>query len=120
MSDPLITPDRAREIKRAAARHAAGMIAVSLGEWAPQEYAPHDARNDTEEQLLRDEVQRIADDISLRAIVGTSQPCEYCGISYRIKANGTVHHHNGIAPNGYSSNEPCPGVGKPPRTYSTP
>jgi hypothetical protein len=112
----LITPNRAKEIKRAAARHAAGMLLVSLGEWAPQQYAPHDARNDAEEELLRDEVERIAQEIRTRALVGTSQPCSYCNIPYRIKANGTVHHHNGIAPNGFSSGEACPGAGKPPRT----
>lgn len=115
MSGELITPGRAKEIKRAAARHAAGMIFVSLGEWDPQRYNPESARNDAEEELLREEVERIADEIRARAIAGTSQPCSYCGIPYRIKTDGTVHHHNGVAPNGFSSGEPCPGVGKPPR-----
>lgn len=112
----LITPGRAKEIKRAAARHAAGMLMVSLSEWAPQQYAPHDARNAAEEELLREEVERIADEIKRRAIVGTSRPCVECNRPFRIKADGTVHHHDGIAPNGYSSGNACPGVGQPPRT----
>ncbi|NUS80746.1 MAG: hypothetical protein HOV70_31690 [Streptomyces sp.] len=110
-----ITPSRAKEIKRAAARHAAGMLMVSLSEWEPQKYNPESARDDAEEALVREEIERIADEIRLRAIVGTSQPCAECGIPYRIKTDGTLHHHNGVAPNGYSSGDPCPGVGKPPR-----
>lgn len=110
----LVTPDRAKEIRRAAARHAGMMILVSVGEWEPQKYAPHDARNDAEQELLIEEVERIAYEIKARALVGTSQRCPECNFPYRVKADGTMHHHNGIAPNGYASGEPCPGVGEPP------
>lgn len=110
----LISPDRAKQIKRAAARHAAGMLMVSLGEWAPRQYAPHDARNDAEEELLREEVERIADEIRARAIAGTTQRCAECGFPYRVKADGTMHRHTGVSPSGFSTGEPCPGVGKPP------
>lgn len=117
-ADELVTPERAKEIKRAAARHAAGMLLVSLGEWAPQQYAPHDARDDAEEELLRDEIERIAAELRARARVGTSQPCSYCNLPYRIKADGTVGHHFGMDRAGFSTGERCPGVGKPPRTAS--
>lgn len=115
MTRALITPQRAKEIKRAAARHAAGMIHVSLVEWAPREYAEHDARNDAEEELLREEVERIADEIRARAFAGTTQRCGECGFPYRVKADGTVHRHTGVSPSGFSTGEPCRGVGRPPR-----
>ncbi|MEV8353163.1 hypothetical protein ACFVTT_23405 [Streptomyces niveus] len=115
MTDQLVTPARAKEIKRAAARHAAGMIWISLSEWAPQQFAAADARNDAEEEVLREEVERIALEIRGRAFVGTSQPCSECGIPHRIKANGTLHHHNGMDRAGFSTGQPCLGVGKPPR-----
>lgn len=66
----LITPERAKEIRRAAARHAAGMLLVSLSEWAPREYAPNDARNEAEEELLREEVERISEELRVRSIAG--------------------------------------------------
>lgn len=114
-TNELITPQRAKEIRRAAARHAAGMILVSLVEWAPQEYAEHDARNDAEEALLREEVGCIADEIRARALVGTPQPCGSCGFPYTVRTDGTMHFHHGVTPAGFSSGERCPGVGEPPR-----
>lgn len=117
MTDELITPDRAKEIKRAAARHAGGMLMVSLSEWEPRKYNPESARSDAEEELLRDEVERIADELKARALVGTSQPCGYCNLSFRIKGDGTVGHHFGMDSAGFSSGERCPGVGKPPRRH---
>lgn len=113
-ADELITPDRAKQIRRAAARHAAGMLMVSLSEWAPQQYAPNDARNAAEEELLREEVQRIADEIQGRAVAGTTQRCGACNFPYRVKGDGTMHRHTGVSPAGFSTGEPCPGVGKPP------
>ncbi|MGX1254126.1 hypothetical protein RKD48_006637 [Streptomyces ambofaciens] len=116
MSDTeLISPERAKEIKRAAARHAGMMILVSVGEWEPQKYAPHDARNDAEQELLIEEVERIGNEIKARALVGTSQWCSYCNLPFRVKADGTVGHHLGMDRSGFSSGERCPGVGKPPR-----
>ncbi|MFF1284370.1 hypothetical protein ACFVY4_26960 [Streptomyces sp. NPDC058299] len=111
----LITPARAADIRRAAARHAAGMLLVSLGEWAPQQYAPHDARNDAEEELLREEVERIAAELRARSIVGTYQVCAGCGFSYRVITGGVLRYHHGIDPAGFSSGERCEGVGEPPR-----
>jgi hypothetical protein len=111
----LITPERAKEIKRAAARHAAGMLTVSLTEWDPQKYNPELARNDAEEELLREEVEQIAAEIRARAIAGTTQRCAECGFPYRVKADGTMHRHTGVSSSGFSTGEPCPGVGKPPR-----
>lgn len=109
----LITPDRAKELRRSAAHHA-GMILITAlrAGWDPDHYFPNEAERD----LVLEEVERIAHEIRVRAIVGTSQPCSYCNFPYRIKADGTVHHHNGVDPAGFSSGEPCPGVGKPPRT----
>lgn len=108
----LITPERAKELRRAAA-HQAGMIiitAIKAG-FDPDHYFPDEAERD----LVLEEVERIGYEIKARAIVGTSQPCAECNRPFRIKANGTVHHHDGIAPNGYASSEPCPGAGRPPR-----
>ncbi|MFD6553754.1 hypothetical protein [Streptomyces sp. NPDC058398] len=112
MTQPLITPTRAKELRRAAARHAGGMILVSLVEWDPSEYFP----NEGERDLVLDEVERIAHEIKARAIVGTSQPCGECGFPYRVKSDGTMHRHTGVSPSGFSTGKPCPGVGKPPRT----
>lgn len=117
MSHELITPDRAKEIRRAALRHAGGMLMVSLSEWEPRKYNPDSARDAAEEEPLREEVERIADELKARAIVGTSQPCVECNRSFRIKADGTVGHHDGISFSGYASGERCPGVGKPPRRH---
>ncbi|MFJ4837139.1 hypothetical protein [Streptomyces sp. NPDC088746] len=112
----LIAPHRAAEIKRAAARHAAGMLKVSLNEWAPQEYASGDARNDAEEELLRDEIERIAADLRGRSLVGTRQPCIACNVTHKVKENGTVGHHHGMDAAGFSTGRTCPGYGRPPAT----
>lgn len=112
----LIDPARAKEIKRSAARHAAGMLMVSLSEWAPREYAPGDARNDAEEELLREEVESIAAELRRRSTVGTYQPCSTCGISYRVKADGTVGRHHGMDRAGFSTGQPCAGIGDSPST----
>lgn len=110
----LITPARAKELRREAHRHAAGILRNALTSWDPDHYFPDEAERD----LVTEEVDAISRRLAALAIVGTYQPCAECGIPYRIKANGTVHHHNGIAPNGYSSGDPCPGVGKPPRSHT--
>lgn len=88
---------------------------VSLSEWAPQKFNPESARNDAEEALLREEIERIADEIKARAIVGTPQPCGSCGFPYLVKTDGTMHFHHGVDAAGFSSGERCPGVGEPPR-----
>ncbi|MFB7592382.1 hypothetical protein [Streptomyces sp. NPDC056169] len=113
MSD-LIAPDRAAEIRRAAARHAAGMLHVSLTEWAPREYAPNDARTDAEEELLREEIGWIADELKARAVVGTRQPCAVCGLPYLVKANGLIGRHNGMDAAGFSTGRTCSGYNRRP------
>lgn len=110
MTDPLITPERAKEIKREAVRHASKILAVALGEWDAREYV----RSDAEEELLKDEVQRISDELRRQSIVGTYQPCPECGLLYRVKADLTMHRHHGMDPAGFSTGEPCPGVGLTP------
>lgn len=112
----LITPDRAQEIKRAAARHAAGMLTVSLTEWDPKKYNPESARNDDEEQLLREEIERIAEELQGRARVGTRGNCAVCNLNYSIKGDGTIRRHFGMTLSGFSTGEPCPGADKPPAT----
>jgi hypothetical protein len=112
--ESLIHPARGEEIKRAAARHAAGMIFVSLGEWDPQRYNPESARNDAEEELLREEVERIAAELRARAIVGTRQSCSVCGFPYQVIAGGVLRHHFGVTAAGFSSGERCDGAGEPP------
>ncbi|MGC4918681.1 hypothetical protein [Streptomyces albogriseolus] len=114
----LVTPERAKEIKRAAARHAAGMLLVSLGEWAPQQYAPHDARDDAEEELLRDEIEHIAAELRAQARAGTRGHCAVCNRGYSIKGDGTIRRHFGITLAGFSTGNPCPGADKPPRPAS--
>ncbi|MGW7786009.1 hypothetical protein [Streptomyces tricolor] len=106
----LITPERAKELRRAAARHAGGMILVSLVEWDPTEYFPNEAERD----LVLEEVERIGNEIKARALVGTTQRCGECNLPYRVKADGTMHRHTGVTAAGFSTGEPCPGVGKPP------
>ena len=112
MTGNLITPERAKEIRRAAARHAGMMILVSVGEWEPREYV----RTDAERDLLIEEVERIGQEIKARALAGTSRPCSRCGFSYQVKSNGTLRRHVGVDPAGFSSGETCPGAGKPPRS----
>jgi hypothetical protein len=115
MTEPLIHPDRGAEIRRAAARHAAGMLMISLSEWDPQKYNPDSARNDAEEQLLRDEVERIANELRARALVGTRQPCSVCEFPHTVRADGTIRRHNGVTLAGFSTGTRCDGVGRPPR-----
>jgi len=111
-TETLITPARAKELRRSAAHHAGMLIITALkAGFDPDHYFPDDAERD----LVLEEIGRIGEEIKRRAIVGTSQPCGYCNFPYRIKADGTVHHHNGVDSAGFSSGEPCPGVGKPPR-----
>ncbi|CAL9349375.1 hypothetical protein SUDANB1_00429 [Streptomyces sp. enrichment culture] len=108
----LITPDRAKELRRAAA-HQAGMIIITAirAGFDPDHYFPDEAERD----LVLEEVERIGHEIKARAFVGTSQPCGECGFPYRVKADGTMHRHTGVTPSGFSTGRPCPGVGKPPR-----
>lgn len=110
--DELITPERGAGIRRAALRHAAGMIRVSLVEWDASEYFPDAA----EEELLREEVERIADELRARALVGTRRPCSVCGFRYLVRTGGVVGRHHGVDEAGFSTGERCPGVGEPPRT----
>ncbi|SDM76697.1 hypothetical protein [Streptomyces wuyuanensis] len=42
--------------------------------------------------------------------------CPSCGLSYALKADGTMRRHHGMTLAGFSTGEPCPGVGKPPST----
>jgi hypothetical protein len=72
MTDPLITPERAAEIKRAAHRNAAGMLTVLLGEWTPGEHDA-DAPTDAEKALLREEIERIAAGLRVLA-TATTEP----------------------------------------------
>lgn len=108
----LVTPDRAKELRREAHRHAAGILRNALNGWDPDHYFPDEAERD----LVIEEVDAISRRIAAVALVGTYQACAECGIPSLIKADGHVRHHNGIAANGYSSGEPCPGVNKPPRS----
>jgi hypothetical protein len=113
MTDPLITPARAKELRRSATHHAAMILITALrAGWDPEHYFPNEAERD----LVLEEVDRIAHEIKARAMVGTSQPCGECGFPYRVKSDGTMHRHTGVSPSGFSTGEPCPGVGKPPRT----
>ncbi|GAA3852078.1 hypothetical protein GCM10023084_02840 [Streptomyces lacrimifluminis] len=108
---PLITPGRAKELRRSAAHHAAMiLITARRSGWDPEHYFPDEAERD----LVFDEVDRIAEEIKLRAIVGTTQRCPECNFPYRVKADGTMHRHTGCSPSGFSTGRPCPGVGKPP------
>jgi hypothetical protein len=113
MTSRLITPDRAKELRRSAAHHAAMIIITARrAGWDPDNYFSDEVERD----LIFEEVDRIAQEIKLRAIVGTSQPCAECGRTFRVKADGTVHHHEGVSVIGYASGERCPGAGRPPRT----
>ena len=115
MTEALIAPARAAEIRRAAIHHAGRMILVSVGEWAPREWAPNDARTEAEADLLIEEVESIAHEILARLIAGTYQPCAKCGLDYRVKQNGRMGHHHGMDQAGFSTGRSCPGVGRPPR-----
>ncbi|WP_037616355.1 hypothetical protein [Streptomyces aureus] len=109
----LITPGRAADIRRAAHHHAAGMLMVSLGEWEPQKYNPESASNDAEEELLREEVERIAGELRTRALVGTHANCGACDRPYTVKGDGTIRRHFGLTAAGFSTGNPCPGADKP-------
>lgn len=108
---PLITPRRGKELRRAAAHHAGMIIITALrAGFDPDHYFPDEA----ERELVLDEIERIGNEIKARAIAGTTQRCGECGFPCRVKANGTMHRHTGVSPSGFSTGEPCPGVGKPP------
>lgn len=107
----LITPARAKELRRAAA-HQAGMILVTAlrAGWDPDHYFPDEAERD----LVLEEVARIAEEIKARAVAGSRRPCPVCHINYVVTGNGTMRHHHGITLAGFSTGERCPGVGQPP------
>ncbi|MEE1838158.1 hypothetical protein [Streptomyces sp. SP17KL33] len=110
----LIHPRRAQELRRAATHHAAMIIITAIrAGWDPDHYFPNEAERD----LILEEVEHIANELKARAIVGTLQPCSECDFPYTVNADGTIRHHHGIAPNGYSTGERCPGVGEPPRGH---
>ena len=111
----LITPERAKEIRRAAARHAGMMIRIANGEWDPQKYNPDSARDDAEEELLKEEVEKIAVEIMSRALVGTSQLCSECGRPFLVKKNGKIHYHEALYPVGAGEDSSCPGFDEYPR-----
>ena len=100
------------ELKRAALRHAAGMLYVELAGWDPDHYFPNEAERD----LVHEEVQRIADELRARSLVGTRRPCSVCGFGYLVRQDGTVGRHVGTDEAGFSTGERCEGVGRPPRT----
>lgn len=111
MNQQLISPTRAKELRRSATHHAAMILITALrAGWDPEHYFPDQAERD----LVLEEVERIAYEIKARALVGTSQRCPVCNFPYRVKANGTMHRHTGVSPSGFSTGKPCPGVGKPP------
>ncbi|MFI8360750.1 hypothetical protein ACIGD1_11380 [Streptomyces sp. NPDC085612] len=110
----LITPARAAEIKDAALRHAGRMILVSVGEWAPKEFAANDARNDAEADLLVEEVERIAREILDRRRPRGRRACSVCGLDYLVRRDGRIGHHHGMDPAGFSTGSRCAGVGEPP------
>lgn len=110
--DELITPERGKELRRAAAHHAGMILTTALrAGWDPDHYFPDEAERD----LVLEEVERIAEEIKARALVGTRRPCSVCGFPYRVRKDGAVGRHNGVTPNGFASGERCPGVGRPPR-----
>lgn len=113
----LITPERGKEIRLAAARHAGMMIAIANGEWDPQRFNPDSARNDAEEELLKEEVEKIAVEIMSRGLVGTSHPCSECARMFLVKKNGKIHHHDAMYPVGPGEDPGCPGVNKYPRIF---
>lgn len=110
--DELITPERDAALRRAALRHAAGMLHVSLVEWDAGEYFPDEA----EEDRVREEVERIADELRARALIGTRRPCSVCGFPYLVRKDGAVGRHAGTDEAGFSTGERCAGVGRPPRS----
>ncbi|MFE1348167.1 hypothetical protein [Streptomyces sp. NPDC058757] len=109
MTEPI-----AAEIRRAAAHHAAGMLNVALTEWPPRGHALGDTRSDAEEELLREEIAWIADELKARAVIGTRQPCAVCGLPYLVKANGFIGHHHGMDAAGFSTGRTCPGYNRRP------
>ncbi|MER7487990.1 hypothetical protein ABTY20_19190 [Streptomyces sp. NPDC126497] len=107
----LITPERHEVLKRAALRHAAGMLHVALTGWDPDHYFPDEAERD----LVQEEVQKIADELRARAAVGARRPCSVCGFPYLVRKGGVLGRHVGTDAAGFSTGERCPGVGRPPR-----
>jgi hypothetical protein len=107
----LITPERGKELRRAATHHAAMILITALrAGWDPDHYFP----NDAERELVLEEVERIGLELKARALAGTVQRCGHCNFPYRVKADGTMHRHTGVDPAGFSTREACPGVGQPP------
>jgi len=49
-----------------------------------------------------------------RAANGGQGTCSVCGLAYRLRPRGGLWRHYGITAAGFSTGEPCPGVGKPP------
>jgi hypothetical protein len=111
--DELITPGRAKEIRRTAT-HQAGMILVTAlrAGWDPEHYFPDEAERD----LVLEEVERIAGELLARALVGTRRPCSVCGFPYLVRKGGVIGHHVGTDAAGFSTGRWCDGVGEPPRT----
>jgi len=116
MTGPLIHPDRAKQLRRGAAHHAAMIILTALkAGFDPEHYFPDDAERD----LVLEEIERIGEEIKARAIIGTLQPCSVCHIPYTVRADGMIRRHNGISAAGFSSGTDCDGVGEPPRKAGT-
>jgi hypothetical protein len=111
MTHQLIHPDRGKSLRRHAHRHAAAILRNALAAgWDPDYYFP----DQTERDLVLDEVEAIAGRLLLAAIAGTRQRCSACNLSYLVKKDGTMHPHNGVDQAGFSTGEPCPGVNHPP------
>lgn len=112
MTGPLIHPDRAKELRRGAAHHAAMIILTALkAGFDPDHYFPDDAERD----LVLEEIERIGEEIKARAIVGTHQRCSVCGFPYKVITGGVLGRHYGVTLAGFSSGVRCDGVHKPPR-----
>lgn len=111
--DELITPERGKELRRAAAHHAGMLIITALkAGFDPEHYFPDEAERD----LVLEEIERIGNEIKVRSVVGTRRPCSVCGFPYLVRKGGVIGRHVGVDPAGFSSGERCPGVGEPPRT----
>lgn len=100
-------------LRRAAARHAGMILTTALrAGWDPDHYFPNEAERD----LILEEVERIADELRARALVGTRRPCSVCGFRHLVRTGGVVGRHVGTDAAGFSTGEKCPGVGRSPRS----